>query len=141
MLEGARCGRDCLMDRQALAQAAGEAIWRDDRVSKWLGMKLEELKPGYARMTMLVTEQMSNAQALCHGGVIFALADSAFGMACNSHNHKALAASCSIARRAHRDLRCQGHQPERRVDRGVPRQVGDGERQMGRVSAGRASAG
>ena len=84
------------MDRQALAQAAGEAILREDRASKFLGMKLEELKPGYARMTMLVTEQMSNAQALCHGGLIFALADSAFGMACNSHNHKALAASCSI---------------------------------------------
>jgi acyl-CoA thioesterase len=84
------------MDRQALAQAAADAIWREDRASKFLGMKLEEVKPGYARMAMTVTEQMSNAQALCHGGLIFALADSSFGFACNSHNHKALAASCTI---------------------------------------------
>lgn len=84
------------MDRQALAQAAAEAIWREDRASKFLGMKLEEVRPGYARMTMSVTREMSNAQALCHGGLIFALADSSFGFACNSHNHKALAASCTI---------------------------------------------
>jgi acyl-CoA thioesterase len=84
------------MDKQALAQATADAIWREDRASRWLGMKLEEVKSGYARMSMQVTEHMANAQALCHGGLIFALADSSFGFACNSHNQRALAASCSI---------------------------------------------
>jgi len=84
------------MDKQALAQATADAIWREDRASRWLGMQLEEVKSGYARMSMQVTEPMANAQALCHGGLIFALADSSFGLACNSHNQRALAASCSI---------------------------------------------
>jgi acyl-CoA thioesterase len=84
------------MDKQALAQAAGEAMWREDRAAKWLGMKLEEIRPGYARMSMTVTGNMANGQALCHGGLIFALADSSFGFACNSRNHRALAAACAI---------------------------------------------
>ena len=84
------------MDRQALAQATGAMMWREDRVSKWLDMKMEELKPGYARLSMTVTEQMANGQAMCHGGLIFTLADSSFGFACNSHNQRALAAACSI---------------------------------------------
>lgn len=84
------------MDKQALAEAAGEAMWREDRATRWLGMKLDEIRPGYARMSMTVTGDMANGQALCHGGLIFALADSSFGFACNSRNHRALAAACSI---------------------------------------------
>ena len=84
------------MDKQALAEAAGEAMWREDRATRWLGMKLEEIRPGYARMSMTVTGEMANGQALCHGGLIFTLADSSFGFACNSRNHRALAAACSI---------------------------------------------
>jgi acyl-CoA thioesterase len=84
------------MDKQALAEAAGEAMWREDRATKWLGMKLEEIRPGYARMSMTVTGDMANGQALCHGGLIFTLADSSFGFACNSRNHRALAAACAI---------------------------------------------
>jgi acyl-CoA thioesterase len=45
---------------------------------------------------MRVTENMVNGQKVCHGGLIFSLADSSFGFACNSHNQHALAASCSI---------------------------------------------
>ena len=84
------------MDREALTQAAGKVMWREDRVSRWLGMELEELRPGYARMSMTVTEDMANGQAYCHGGLIFTLADSSFGFASNSHNQRALAAACSI---------------------------------------------
>ena len=47
-------------------------------------------------MSMRVGEQMVNGQNVCHGGLIFALADSSFGFACNTHNQRALAASCSI---------------------------------------------
>ena len=81
---------------KARAEDIARAIWREDEASKWLGMELEEVRPGYARMAMAVTERMVNAQKLCHGGLIFALADSSFGFACNAHNQRAVAASCSI---------------------------------------------
>ena len=82
--------------RQALAEDIARAIWREDEASKWLGMQLEEVRPGYARVSMPVSARMVNAQKLCHGGLIFALADSSFGFACNTHNQRAVAASCSI---------------------------------------------
>ena len=84
------------MDKVALAMAAAEVNWRNDQASRWLGMKLEEVRPGYARMSMLVTPNMVNGHNLCHGGLIFTLADSAFAYACNSHNQRAVAAGCSI---------------------------------------------
>jgi acyl-CoA thioesterase len=80
----------------ALATQAGEVMWREDRATRWLGMKLEEIRAGYARLTMIVTESMTNGQAMCHGGLIFTLADSSFGYACNSRNQRALAANCHI---------------------------------------------
>jgi len=84
------------MDREALARAVGEAMRREDRVTKWLGFQVEELRAGYARLSMIVTEHMANGQAYCHGGMIFTLADSSFGFASNSHNQRSLAAACSI---------------------------------------------
>ena len=84
------------MNKQALAERIAGVIEREDRASRWLGMRLEEVKPGAARLSMRVTEHMVNGQQVCHGGLIFALADSSFGYACNTHNHRALAASCAI---------------------------------------------
>jgi acyl-CoA thioesterase len=84
------------MNKQAIAERTAEIIEREDRASRWLGMKLQEIRPGYARLSMRVTENMVNGQKVCHGGIIFSLADSSFGFACNSHNQHALAASCSI---------------------------------------------
>ena len=78
------------------AEEIARLIWREDEASKWLGMELEEVRAGYARVSMEVRAQMVNGQKLCHGGLIFALADSSFGFACNAHNHKAVAASCTI---------------------------------------------
>jgi acyl-CoA thioesterase len=84
------------MEADALAKAAAEIMWRDDNASKWLGMKVEEVRSGYARMSMPVTQNMVNGHNLCHGGLIFTLADSTFAFACNSHNQRAVAAGCSI---------------------------------------------
>ena len=78
------------------AQRIAEVIWPEDAASRWLGMKLEEVRPGYARLSMRVTGNMVNAQKVCHGGLIFSLADSSFGYACNTHNQRALAAGASI---------------------------------------------
>ena len=84
------------MGADELAKAAGEAMWRADRTSRWLDMQLEEIRAGYTRMSMTVTGDMTNGQAMCHGGLIFTLADSSFGFACNSRNQRAVAAGCAI---------------------------------------------
>lgn len=84
------------VDTLALAKAAAEVMWREDNASKWLGMKIEEVRPGYARLSMAVTANMVNGHNLCHGGLIFTLADSTFAFASNSHNQRAVAAGCAI---------------------------------------------
>ncbi|HUJ88412.1 MAG TPA: hydroxyphenylacetyl-CoA thioesterase PaaI [Burkholderiales bacterium] len=84
------------MDKLALARATAEAMTREDRCSAWLGMRLEEVRPGYARVSMTVSGNMVNGHDLCHGGMIFTLADTTFAYACNSHNQRAVAAGCSI---------------------------------------------
>ena len=81
---------------QALAELAGKTMWDRDPASQALGMKLSEIRPGYALMTMPVREDMLNGHRTCHGGYIFMLADSAFAFACNSHNHNTVGAGCSI---------------------------------------------
>jgi len=83
-------------DAQKLAEATGVAMYSRDRASQALGMSLEEIRPGYARMRMLVREDMVNGHNLCHGGLIFTLADSTFAFACNSYNQSTVAAGCSI---------------------------------------------
>jgi acyl-CoA thioesterase len=80
-----------------LARACAEAMWREDDASKGLGMEIVEIRPGQATLAMTVKPDMVNGQGIAHGGFIFALADSAFAFACNSHNERAVAAQCHIA--------------------------------------------
>ncbi len=79
-----------------VARACAEAMWKDDAASRGLGMKMVEVKPGQATLTMTVEPHMVNGQRIAHGGFIFALADSAFAFACNSHNERAVAAQGDI---------------------------------------------
>jgi len=74
-----------------LARACADAMWQDDHASKGLGMTLLEVGPGAARMTLTVRPEMVNGHGICHGGFIFALADSAFAFACNSRGDRAVA--------------------------------------------------
>ena len=67
-----------------------------DTASQMLGMRIAEVRPGYARIEMDVRPEMLNGHAICHGGLIFSLADSAFAFACNTHNLVTVAAACSI---------------------------------------------
>lgn len=83
-------------DPQRLAEAVGRRMYAADRAARDLGIALEAIGPGRARMTMRVEERMTNGHGTCHGGVIFTLADACFAYACNSHNVTAVAASCDI---------------------------------------------
>lgn len=85
-----------LSSPEAIARAAAKAMWADDAASQGLGMALREIGPGRAVMTMTVTHAMTNGHGTCHGGFIFALADSAFAFACNSHGQRSVAQHCSV---------------------------------------------
>ena len=83
-------------DAQALAELAGKTMYERDPASQALGMTLDAIRPGYARMRMRVREDMLNGHGTCHGGYIFMLADSAFAFACNSRNFHTVGAGCTI---------------------------------------------
>lgn len=84
------------MTPQELAEACRDVMWKDDEVVQELGMHIESVSPGEAKLSMTVTQAMANSHGTAHGGFIFTLADSAFAYACNSYNHKAVAGHCSI---------------------------------------------
>jgi phenylacetic acid degradation protein PaaD len=92
--DAARPGADD--DRQRIAERAAEALWRGDAASRRLGMQLESCSPGRATVTMRVRPDMVNGHRICHGGLIFALADSAFAFACNSYGDNTVAAGAAI---------------------------------------------
>jgi acyl-CoA thioesterase len=97
----------------ALAARVGEAMFAADAASKdFLQMELLACEPGRAVMRMRVRAPMLNGHRICHGGLIFTLADSTFAFACNSHNKVTVAAGCSIEflKSAHLDdvLTCEG---------------------------------
>lgn len=79
------------MTPQDRAERSAAAMWADDRASAWLGMTLEAVGPGTATLSLIVARHHTNGHGICHGGVIFALADSAFAFACNSYNKAAVA--------------------------------------------------
>jgi len=83
-------------DLQQLAELAGRTMYARDPASQALGMTLDAIRPGYARMSMRVRDDMLNGHGSCHGGYIFMLADSAFAFACNSHNFNTVGAGCTI---------------------------------------------
>jgi acyl-CoA thioesterase len=78
------------------AAAVGAAMWARDRASQALGMALEDVGAGFARVRMTVRPDMLNGHGTCHGGIIFALADSAFAFACNSRDVATVASGCAI---------------------------------------------
>ncbi|QKV17463.1 hydroxyphenylacetyl-CoA thioesterase PaaI [Oricola thermophila] len=81
---------------QERAEKSAEAMWASDDASKWFGMSLDAVGPGTATMSLTVRDCQTNGHDICHGGVIFALADSAFAFACNSYNKVTVAQSNSI---------------------------------------------
>ncbi len=79
-----------------LAVRVAEAMYARDTASKALGIAIARVAPGEADLAMTVRPDMLNGHAICHGGFIFTLADSAFAYACNSYNLNTVASGCSI---------------------------------------------
>ena len=83
-------------EAQALAERVAAGMYERDRASQAMGMQIGAIGPGYAELTMAVRADMLNGHAICHGGFIFTLADSAFAFACNSYNLTTVASGCAI---------------------------------------------
>jgi acyl-CoA thioesterase len=81
----------------ALARACGAVMLERDSASQALGMVIEDARPGWARVSMTISETMVNGHNIAHGGVTFTLADSAFAFACNSRNEPNVALQASIS--------------------------------------------
>lgn len=79
-----------------LARRCAAAMWESDLASRELGMVLEEVHAGSARLLMRVREHMVNGHTICHGGYIATLADSAFAFACNSYDDVTVASGFDI---------------------------------------------
>ena len=84
------------MSPDDLARAVGRAMYEADACSRALGFELAEVRPGYARMRAVIRPDFLNGHGICHGGLIFTLADSTFAFACNSYNVNTVASGCSI---------------------------------------------
>jgi acyl-CoA thioesterase len=81
---------------QQLAEAVSQAMLTKDRVAQDLGIRLLAVDAGSATMSMAIQERMLNGFAICHGGYITILADTAFAYACNSYNDVTVASSLGI---------------------------------------------
>ena len=87
---------DILTNADELARKAADAMFANDHAAKGLGISIDKVGPGYALLSMTVRQDMVNGHDTCHGGFTFALADTAFAYACNSHNVANVAAGAAI---------------------------------------------
>jgi acyl-CoA thioesterase len=83
-------------EAQALAERVASQMYGRDTASQGLGIRIVRVAPGVAQLAMTVRADMLNGHAICHGGFIFTLADSAFAYACNSYNLNTVASGCAI---------------------------------------------
>lgn len=79
-----------------VAQRDARTMWDQDAASRALGMRLIEVGPGRAVVSMAVREDMINGWGSAHGGIISAMADSAFAVACNSHGTVTVASGFEV---------------------------------------------
>ena len=84
------------MDANDLANRVAHAMLAAEGTGPTWGISIEEARAGYARLSMQLTADMLNGHRIVHGGMVFALADTAFAYVCNGKNEKAVAAQASI---------------------------------------------
>ena len=84
-------------EADALARRVAEAMLAREGTGPAWGLVIEDAREGYAVVRMNVRADMLNGHAMAHGGMIFALADTAFAYACNSRNEASVAQNASIS--------------------------------------------
>ena len=83
------------MNPDELANAVAHRMLADEGTGPAWGIVIEEARAGYARLSMQVRADMLNGHGIVHGGMVFALADTAFAYVCNGKNEKTVAAQAS----------------------------------------------
>jgi acyl-CoA thioesterase len=86
-----------MSEANALARRVADAMLAREGTGPAWGLVIEDAREGYARVRMRVRADMLNGHAMAHGGMIFALADTAFAYACNSRNETTVAQSATIS--------------------------------------------
>jgi acyl-CoA thioesterase len=84
------------LDPQTIAERVGTGMYAQDAATQGLGITVDAMGPGYAKLSMRVRPDMLNGFKICHGGFITTLADSAFAFACNSANLLTVAAAIAV---------------------------------------------
>jgi len=84
------------MDKTDLAKRCAETMYANDAASRALGIRVDVPAAGRANATMTVRADMVNGFDVCHGGLLFTLADTAFAFACNGYDERTFAAAASI---------------------------------------------
>lgn len=85
------------VSEQERAERSSATLHSRDRVAKAMGMEIARIAPGEADLTMVVGEDHVNGHGICHGGIIYTLADTAFAHACNSRNQNTVAQHNTIS--------------------------------------------
>ncbi|MGQ0540123.1 MAG: PaaI family thioesterase [Gemmatimonadaceae bacterium] len=81
---------------QRLAELVQQAMLARDAFSRWLGVEVLAIGPSSCTARMTVREEMLNGFGVAHGAVAFALADSAFAFACNTHGRVTVSIENSV---------------------------------------------
>ena len=85
-----------MLSPQELAEASAAKLNQRDKAAGHIGLAVEAVAPGAATIAMTVHQDLLNGLDVCHGGFIFALADTAMAYASNSRNRPALAQTCQV---------------------------------------------
>jgi acyl-CoA thioesterase len=85
-----------LSDKEVAAKVVSKMLELDE-FSRWLGIEVLDIKPGYSKIRMTVRKEMLNGFHICHGGITFSFADSALAFASNNYGRVAVALETSIA--------------------------------------------
>jgi acyl-CoA thioesterase len=85
-----------MTDPQELAERCAAEMYAEDLASQRAGISISDVAPGRATARMTVTDAMINGHAICHGGYVFLLADTAFAFACNTYGVATVAQACDI---------------------------------------------
>lgn len=81
---------------QPVAQTTVDRFLADDALAQSLGVTVSRVSPGAVTAHLTIRPDLLNGHGMAHGAVLFALADIAFAMACNSHGRPSVGRSCSI---------------------------------------------
>lgn len=85
------------MTPQDRATKSSEALWEGDHAARWLGITVVSVGEGTSVLNLKVEPHHCNGHGMCHGGITFALADTAFAYACNSRNQATVAQHNTIS--------------------------------------------